>query len=84
MPEEKIEAVIEAIERHRKDEGDSIQPSDRLEDLGIDSLVYMLVMLEIKEANPSYTIDLDSISSVKTVEELASIIRDSREAPEAP
>lgn len=69
-----LDVLLDAFATSGKLAGRPVCASDRIDDLGLDSLSFILLLLELQEAHPNLRIDLDRIPEAETVGGLADII----------
>ncbi|AKJ29030.1 acyl carrier protein [Caldimonas brevitalea] len=72
----KTQLLIEALERQLGESERKIQPDDRLEDISLDSLRFMLLIVDLQEKHSQYKIDIKRIGSVETVRDLTHIMEE--------
>jgi len=75
MARSALEVTIDVLSRHAKLGAKQIQGTDELASIGLDSLKYILVLLEIQDSGDGFTVDPDTMGSWKTVDDLAHSMR---------
>jgi acyl carrier protein len=74
----KEQLLIAAIARQIKNESETVSLDSKIEDLGLDSLKFMLLIIDLKERHEHLNIDIKRVGQVETVQDLANIIEEVR------
>jgi acyl carrier protein len=72
--------ALEIVARYTGLAGHEIMPASSLEEMGVDSLQFILILLEIQKALGRDILTVDNVGSIKTVGDIISLVRQPREA----
>ena len=67
------QAIFEVLAKHTERDPDKFSREDLLADLGISSLKFIMMMLEIQQVSGRKIFDIDTIGNLKTVGDLVAL-----------
>ena len=70
------QAIVAAVERQLEADGPTVTLDSRIEDLGLDSLKFMLLILDLQERHANLVIDIKRVGQVETVRDLTNIFEE--------
>lgn len=71
------QSMLEIVGRHAQRMPAALVEDDALNDLGIDSLKFIVMILEIEERVQRHIFDIKNIGKLRTVGDMLSLLRDS-------
>lgn len=72
-PEERI--TLDIVARHARCSADALAPTQLLIDLGIDSLKFIVLILEIEHGLDRKVFDVANVGQMRTVDDLLGLVR---------
>jgi acyl carrier protein len=64
------QSILEIVGRMTDRAVDTLQPSDSLTDLGIDSLAFIMLLLDVEQALGRPLFDIETVGQLRTVADL--------------
>jgi acyl carrier protein len=67
------QTILEVLAKHAQCDPGKLAPGDSLADIGVDSLKFIVMMLEIEQVTGRKVFDIDNIGKLRTVGDILSL-----------
>lgn len=67
--------ILQVLAKHAQCDPDKLSPGDVLADIGVDSLRFIVMMLEIEQVTGRNVFDIDNIGKLRTVGDILSLVQ---------